>query len=418
MIKKLRLKFIFTACFAYLLVLLCVEGGIIAWSYSSVVKNADKTLSIIVENDGKNPVESTPREFEAGNERQPEPPKNGGEHGTFSPETRFFTVKADENGVYTAIVDKIDAVNQSQAVDYAKAVFDLKKSNGFYGVYRYLKTENGGLKTVVFLDTSREIYSCRNFAAISLLIGGCSLVVVVVLVFLFSWLAFRPIAENYAKQKRFITDANHELKTPLTVIGADCDVLELQTGKNEWIDNVRGQVKKLTDLTEKLVMLSRAEEENPRVIFSDFSISEVASDAVKPYEAVAVSQSKVFKTDIARGVTCHGNVEMIRRLFSLLLDNAFKYSDKNGEISLSLKQKGKNCEIIIKNTTDCVPRGNLDDLFERFYRPDSSRNSKTGGYGIGLSVARAIVNQHGGKIFAASADGKIITFTINLRSTK
>ena len=412
MIKKLRLKFIFVATLAYLLVISAVVGGINAWNYSSVKKRADETLNFIVGTAQRDPKDADLPLAKTPADNQPKPPDNAnGGRGDFSPETRYFIVKIGADGTYEASVDKISSVDESQAVSFAQKVFSQNKTKGFYGDYRFLISKTDGA-IVAFLDCSRELSTFTDFLKISVLIGLCSLIVVGLLVVLFSGLVVRPVQKNYAAQKRFITDANHELKTPLTVIGASCDVLEMQSGENEWVSNIRAQVKRLTALTEQLVLLAKVEEDDSRIVFADFSLTEVAQSAVEGYKASAISLNKKFNADIAKNVTVCGNVNMIERLFSLLLDNAFKYSDENGEINLTVKRKGRNAEIILENSTDGVPRGDLSALFERFYRPDDSRSKNTGGFGIGLSTACAVVEKHGGKISAYSKDGKKIVFDV------
>lgn len=412
MIKKLRLKFILVATLAYLLVISAVVGGINAWNYSSVKRRADETLDFIVGTAQRDPEDSELPLAKTPADNQPKPPDNGnGGRGDFSPETRYFIVKIGEDRTYEASVDKISSVDENQAVSFAQKVYSQSKIKGFYGDYRYFVSRTDGV-TIAFLDCSRELSTFADFLKISVLIGLCSLIVVGLLVVLFSGLVVRPVQKNYAAQKRFITDANHELKTPLTVIGASCDVLEMQSGENEWIYNIRAQVKRLTSLTEQLVLLAKVEEDDSRIVFADFSLTEVAQSAAEEYKASAISLNKRFNADIAGNVTVCGNVNMIERLFSLMLDNAFKYSDENGEINLTVKRKGRNAEIVLENSTDGVPRGDLNALFERFYRPDDSRSKNTGGFGIGLSAARAVVEKHGGKISAYSKDGKKIVFDV------
>lgn len=236
---------------------------------------------------------------------------------------------------------------------------------------------------------------------------------VFILIFIFARIVVKPVAETYEKQKQFITDANHELKTPLTVIGANCDILEMENGENEWTNSIRNQVENLTDLTNKLVFLSRMDEESVKVNMSEISLSEIVADAAKPYIALALSSNKKFETKIEKDITVKGDADLLHKLITLLLDNAFKYSNDAGSIELSLAV-GKNKSITVTNTTDGVPQNDLDKIFERFYRLDKSRNSETGGHGIGLSVAKAIAELHKGKISVLSPDGKKIVFTVVL----
>ena len=224
----------------------------------------------------------------------------------------------------------------------------------------------------------------------------------------------KPIAESYKKQKRFITDASHELKTPLTVIGASCDVLEFDSGENEWTKTIKEQVKELTALTNKLVFLSKIDEEDKKLGFSEFSLSEICEEKLKGYFVVAKAENKELTTEIAPDLSLNGDMGMIKEMISLLMDNAIKYSDDNGKIHFSLKKAGKYKKITVENTTANLPEGNLDLLFERFYRPDASRNSSAGGHGIGLSVVKAIAELHKGTVTATKKDDHTISFCVTL----
>lgn len=242
--------------------------------------------------------------------------------------------------------------------------------------------------------------------------GGAA--IVFVLVIILSKIALKPVEESYRKQKNFITNASHDIKTPLTIINAGTEVIELEHGEGEWTKEIKKQTQRLTSLTDKLVFLSRMDEENQKIDMRDFSLSEVLADAVAPYANMSAAKGLNFSLDLQPDVVCRGNEEMLGRAFALLLDNAMKYTSERGEIFVSLKKKGKSVELRFKNTAEGLETGNHNEIFERFYRSDRSRNSKTGGHGIGLSVVKAIVTAHKGKIAAYCADGKTMEFLINL----
>jgi signal transduction histidine kinase len=215
------------------------------------------------------------------------------------------------------------------------------------------------------------------------------------------------------KQKRFITDAGHELKTPLAIISANIDVLELEAGKSEWTSSIRNQVKRMNSLVKNLLTLSRMDEERMHVVYTDFEISSCVKETAESFEAIAESNSKKYHMDIEDDIHITGDKNAIVQLTSLLLDNAMKYSDENGNISISLS-KAKNITLEVSNTSDSIPDGNLDRLFDRFYRADASRSREKGGYGIGLSVARAIAQSHGGQIEAKKDGDRTIRFVVTL----
>lgn len=430
MIRKLQRKFILAALLAVFLVLAAIVGIANLQSYRSVGKTADETLALLAENNGAFPERmfrtqnggELPPELPTDGEEPPEQHENGRERGEkdgFSAETpfqtRFFTVELDESGAVVATnTENIAAVDGEAAKAYAAALFAKNKTSGYADTYRYIarKTDTGTL--YIFVDCARDLDTFRSFLRASLLIGGVGFAVVALLIVLFSGVVVRPVAETYQKQKRFITDAGHELKTPLTVIGASCEVLELETGENEWTSTIKEQVDRLAGLTDKLVFLARVDEGSTRTVMTDFSLSELANEAVSPFAAVARAQGKTLESEIAPRLTLHGDVSMIRQLFTLLLDNAMKYSTAGSTVRAALAAAGKNKVFAVTNDTAGVPTGDLSALFERFYRTDASRNSETGGHGIGLSVAKAIAELHGGKIAARSPDGKTITFTVTL----
>ena len=232
------------------------------------------------------------------------------------------------------------------------------------------------------------------------------------LIILFSRRIVRPIQESYDKQKQFITDAGHELKSPLTVSNADLSVLEMDVGESEWIDDARLQTERLTKLTNDLVYLSRMDEVQRQVEMIDFPLSDVVTEISQSFRSRAIVEEKEYTGNITPMLTYHGDEKAIRQLVSILLDNALKYSPAGGKISLSLAPQGKGILLEVRNTTsERIEPESVDHLFDRFYRTDQSRNSETGGFGLGLAIAKAVVTAHRGKITAASDDGRSLTIS-------
>lgn len=440
MLKKLRLKFVGSAMGAIFLVLLVIVGGINLRNYIRITEDADRTLQIIADNGGRFPyrfpINGKFLEEEERNKKSDKNSENNekNEYGSedtaekdakkehpmpsdLSPEapyeTRFFTVDLNEKGeILNTNLDRIAAVNVQTAENYVTELFENGKVRGFKENYRYSMVPYEEGRMYIFLDCTKSLDTFREFLSASLLFSLIGLAVVFLLVAFLSGMVMKPFVEVYTKQKRFITDANHELKTPLTVIAADCEILEYNQGENEWTEAIKEQVKNLTELTNRLVFLSRMDEENQKNVFSDFSLSEVATEVAKDFAPVAAAQNKKFVFKTAPNLSLYGDVAMIKELFSVMLDNAVKYSDREGNIEWKLSRYGKGVKIVLSNTTDEVPEGELSRLFERFYRLDSSRSRQTGGQGVGLSMAKSIVEAHKGKITAKSPDGKLIVFTI------
>ena len=490
MLKKLRRKFIAIAMLSVSIVLIAIVGTINIANYISTNEALDARLKLIAGNGGTFPdlleqknmgVEGNKNDnINKGTPTLKEPPSGKTDvqppedmnqadlnendikendlkrHG-ISPEsqfdTRYFTVTINSNGEVENIdTSKIASVSSENAAEYAKKLWKSGKKgdskNGFSESFKYRTVGEGGSTMYIFLSCQRELSTIRAYILASVGISVFGLVVVFVMIYFFSGKILKPVSESYEKQKRFITDASHEIKTPLTIIDANTEVIEMMEGENEWTSSTRKQVARLTSLTEKLVFLSRMDEEATKLEMLEFSLSDAILDTAEPFKTVARTKGKKLTIDVTDGILYTGDEKTIRQLVSILLDNAMKYSgcsnagfekgniNKNNlnktiqtqndcattinpapEIEISLKQSGKNRIITVWNTVDetaNIKKGRQDILFERFYRSDTSHNSKTGGFGIGLSAAYAIVKAHKGKITAESKDGRSIKFTIVL----
>lgn len=444
-LRRLRIKFIIAAMSAAAIVLGSVIGFINVQNYLRVGREADQMISFLGENGGRFPAKHADEPHDELREEPPidEPPDNElseddhGKHESsggawlgqggdmpreMSPElpfeTRFFTVTLSAAGnVINIDTDKIAAVDADEAGRAAVLLATDGRRGGYWGDYRCgaFDTADGGVM-YIFLDCGRGLETFRVFLLSSIIISLAGLLVVFFLLVIFSGMVMRPFAEVYQKQRRFVTDANHELKTPLTIIGAACEILEYsnEEERGEWIARIGEQVSRLSELTNKLVFLSKMDEGGEHAVMTDFSLSEIASEAARQYSAPAAARGLTLCCEIEKNLTYCGDIELIRELFSILLDNAVKYSTPGGQITLTVAASGKGRRIIIKNPAAELPHGDLSMLFERFYRPDSSRNSACGGHGIGLSAARSIVEIHRGRITAASPDGEWAIFTVVL----
>ena len=407
MIKSLRKKFIAITMCSVILVLAFIIGSINIAGFRDVDRNADILLEIISENGG-----TFPRLDDVHKEGK-KPRNNISPETPF--ETRFFTVNIDGSGTAeSADTGKIAAVSVEKASEIASELYAKGRTQGYYNTYKYRAVEGSGSTMYIFLDCSRELSTFYSFLAASILISLAGILLVFILVVVLSKLAVNPVYKNYKRQKQFITDAGHELKTPLTIIDANTAIIEMENGESEWTKSIKNQVVRLSELTQNLILLSKADEESAVLHKLDFSLSDAVSEAANPFLSVAQANGKTLNLNIQNNITYCGEEASLRRMISLLLDNAVKYSASDAVINLTLKQSGKSIVLTVDNPVDEIQKGNLDILFERFYRPDASRNSQTGGSGIGLSAARAIINAHNGKIKAESKTGKDIVFTVTL----
>lgn len=408
MIKKLQIKFILLSMTVLLIVLAVIISAINIVNYRGVVREADSILSVLSENKGTFPMDDKEKkEKELPPGMSPEIPY----------ESRYFSVllDADSNDVIQVETSRITSVDASEAIDYAEIVTGGGKEAGFAGDYRYkIRTGNGTIQ-IVFLDCGRKLSSFRYFLFASAGISVLGYLIVFAVIAFFSNKIIRPISESYEKQKRFITDAGHEIKTPLTIIKADADVLEMEFGENEWLEDIQKQAKRLTTLTNDLVYLARMEESSDSLQMIEFPVSDVVGETAASFQTLAQTQNKTFRCDIQPMLSMKGNEKSICQLVSILLDNAMKYSPEQSIVSLSLIKQNKVLLLSVFNTTqNLVSNEDVSLLFERFYRTDPSRSSQTGGYGIGLSVAKAIVTAHKGKIQAKTEDGHSLRINVQL----
>ena len=411
MIRSLRKKFIIAAMCAIFIVFAVIIGTINTMNYLRLKEHADYMTGLIKEGNGKLPFFNK-SDFNK-IKKHPKPEKISAETPF---ETRFFYVIFDTDGnIILSDIKNIAAVNESEARRYAEAVFKDKKQKGFVDIYRFRKSETDEGIKVIFLDCRRELSAAGNLLLISILVFVLGLLAVFVLVLVFSKIVFAPVQESYIRQKQFITDASHEIKTPLTIISANTEVLEMESGRNRWTESIHNQIDRLSTLTGQLLTLARMDEENKINTYGRFLLSQAADETASSFLASAKLANKSIDINIDNDIYMSGDEKQLRQMFSILLDNAVKYSEPDSKIVVSLYKKGSKIIFKTFNQVKDIDKGNNDKIFERFYRLDTSRNSETGGFGIGLSVAKLIVTAHKGKIQAVSKDGRslsiIVTFS-------
>ena len=266
--------------------------------------------------------------------------------------------------------------------------------------------------SAVFSDSASSLSSLRTTLLYSIALALLGLGTVLVLLLLLSQRIIRPVAESYEKQKRFITDAGHELKTPLTIISADTDLAEVECGENQWLTDIRRQAQRLTGLTHDLIFLSWMEEQ-PQLQLLDFPLSDLVEETAQSFLAPAKSQGKALSLSIQPLLSCTGDEKSLRQLLSILLDNALRYAADGADIAVELQSKGRNILLRVSNPmAHPLDKAALEHLFDRFYRGDAARSP--GGYGLGLSIARSIVAAHRGKIRAECPDGVTLTMAVTL----
>ena len=412
MIYKLQRRFILICTVSVLSVVALVFGVIVALNISSLNKNMDVLADQVSEGGGR-----FPGSFHEGFKPDKLPPKNEPNFDFMGPETPFstrhFTVLFERSGdVARTIMESIYAITEEQAIEYAEEILDGDKERGWISNYRYKVFSTGFGTGVVFVDGSMNRSAMVQSMAIAGVVLLVCAVLVLALIFLLSKRAVKPIAESYEKQKQFITDANHELKTPLTLILANLDIAESELGKNEWLDDIRSEGHRMTELVNQLVALSRMDEENHTLNLADVALGKMVADTVSEFEPLAISRGKNMCASIDSDIIYHGDEALLRRLVGILMDNAIKYCDQGGEICVSL-HRGRRVVLTVENTYFSVGEIELHRLFDRFYRADKARTFK-GGYGVGLSIAKAIAEKHKGEITVYKKDNTHIGFKVVL----
>lgn len=477
MIKKLKTRFIVLAMVSLAVLLAVIVAGMNIINYEKVVSDADARIEVLEENadrllympggapmprgdvfmyddmdDDRDPDDVFDMDedegpfFGRGGDKGPSMTRDEAE------ESRFFMVTAGQDGdVQQANVDRISSIDEAEAISYAKEALSSGKDEGFIEDFRYSVAEAGAGYRITFLDCGRVLESFRNFLKYSVLMSLIGLLAVFFVMLYFAGRIVRPVAESYEKQKRFITDAGHEIKTPLAIIKANIDLMDMELdskriNRNELRDSlgdINGQVDRLTGLTNDLVYLSRMEEADSSLVMTEVPLSDIVSETVSSFEPLAAEKGKEIKSVIEPMISVQGSTKELEKLLSIVLENAVKYSaSATGEetdestsiagsatsdgstsiagpatppIEVSLKKEGKNAVLEVRNKTEGgLTNEALAHVFERFYRADSSRNSATGGHGIGLSMANAIVNAHGGKISARTTDGSDFIVTASI----
>lgn len=333
--------------------------------------------------------------------------------------TRFFTVTFDKNDHVIAMdTSKINRISPSEAMSLGIATKEGGKIENVEALYYSKIVEKSDGKTlIIFLDISEDLYFYQSFLISSLGICLLALACVLILLIFLSKKAVSPIVKTYERQKAFITDMSHELKTPLAIVKANTEVLELEHGESPWSGSIHKQIEKLNVLIIRLLSLAKLEESLSSGEHEEFSLSSCVEEAGENFRLLMEGKGHELQLFLESDLNYTGDAQGIRQVLDILLENAVKYSKADCPIVLSLKKEKHNLQILVKNQTENLKKGSYDPWFERFYREEGSRNSETGGFGLGLSMAKTLVKNHEGKISASSPDGVHVVFKVELKQT-
>ena len=405
MFKSLRRKFVATSVASVAVVIILMASTLNFINYYKMGQRVDDSLYeaskssalVTIFSDGEEDMIVTK------NTASKTPNNNG-----------FSIAKIDENK--NVIRSYRDDVLIKGKDDLQKLVTDAvneSSTSGYVGTYRYLKVNNDAGNLVLLLNTQRDLDSFHAFMRNSIIVSSIVILSVFILLVLISKKVIAPIQQSYQKQKQFITDASHELKTPLAIIRSNTDVLELENGDSKWTKNIQNQVDRLTSLVNSLVVFSRMEEKDTAEKVK-FNLSESLHARIDDFEELASFQKKHITADIDNNIYYRGEQQVIVQLMDILLENAIKYATKETNINVTLKKNKKYAMMKISNQAN-VKKGDLRKVFDRFYRLDESRNSTVKGYGIGLSMAKLIAEKHKEVIKAYAPEDGI--FKIEVRFT-
>ncbi len=409
MIYNLRRKMIWVCCTCVIVVFALIFGAIYILGNRQLNNNMDMMTDRISEGNGV---------FRPFDQNNPKPPGMDRFPDFFTEETpfstRFFTVWVAEDGkIIGANLESVSSVSKEDAYEYAQAVINDGDTRGWQGNYRYKVFSAIRGTGIVFVDGSmnRSMTRTLMWTAAAVLLG-CMLVISIVIIVV-SKRVVRPIAQSYEKQKQFITDANHELKTPLTLILTNLEIVEAELGHSEWLDDIRIEGQRMSELVGQLTALSRLDEDTPQMPTTEFSFSDVCRDTVSEFAHLIDSKGLKLTAYIQPELCLRGDEGAIRRLVTILMDNAVKYCDPGGDIYLSASAK-RHPELRVENSCAGVDHIELSRLFDRFYREDKARTSSNS-FGIGLALAKSIVEKHHGEIKAYKAGPGRIGFRVTLK---
>ena len=410
MIKDLRKKFIRITMFAVamVMILLCLIVNIA--NYLSVNSELNQKLDMIYENQGTIPMPA----------KDGKPPEAAG-GGPFSREepysTRYFVLKFDDSGSLSEkSLEHIAAVTESDVDEFLDVAVKAAGGYGYYSGYKYYVAKQGENRNIaIFIDCYDDLRKIYTVGILSIAAMAVCIVLVYVIVVMLSGRIIEPMIKNEQKQKQFITDAGHELKTPITVIATSLTVLEMEVGKQKWIDKAMLQTEKLKNLVNSLVSLAKMDESAGILKKGTFDISDAIANTAQSFADFAGAQGHKLNISVAPGIRYTGDEYAVRQLASVLIDNAVKYAEPDTDIYFEMKKDKKGVSIGTRNACSGISPEDTKRLFDRFYRPDKSRNNATGGFGIGLSLARSIAEGHNGSIYAKLTEDNVIEFTAELR---
>ena len=328
-----------------------------------------------------------------------------------------YTITLNADGsVAPWVSDRTDLYTDSQISEIAADILADDRDSGRIGTQFYRKADSGGQTRLIVLDARLDYLSASNVLRSTILIAALACVLLSVLAWLLIRRMVRPVEDAFTRQKQFVSDASHELKTPLAVISANAEVLEQEIGANEYLGYIRSEIRRTDTLVNNLLSLARLDRNEAKAEMKRFDLGRAVLDVTLPFESTVYEAGKSLETDVPEGVDCTGDEEMIKQLIVILLSNALKYSDDGGRIEVSLRSRGKQRELRVFNTGSYISPEEQEHIFDRFWRADPAHGRDTGGHGLGLAIARTIAEAHRGRIAVDSREGVGTAFIVTLNA--
>ncbi len=352
--------------------------------------------------------------------KPPVPPNDNFDKGRFGepvPKSinsiNFFVIMADNDGTYIASLNN-DDMTEETAQDYITQILNYKEKSGMADNYSFCTEKKSNGTVIVLTDRTAEMNIMHKLKRTTIIVGIISIIFLSVGAYFISGIIVRPIKDTFEKQKQFISDASHELKTPLTVISANADVLYGEIGDNKWLNYIQDQAGRMNVLVNDLLSLTRLENKSNNFIQTNFNLSQAIINTALPFECQAFESNKNFVLNIDENISVFGSEQHIKQMAGIFIDNALKYSKDGGTVRVSLTQEDGKAVFSVYNTGSGVKEEDKYRIFERFYRSDESRNRATGGYGLGLAIAKSIIDKHKFRIEIENEEGKSICFIVKM----
>lgn len=323
----------------------------------------------------------------------------------------YFVLMADNTG---RLMDSLygSDIDSDLAQRYINSILNDGSKTGMIDSLQFYKMNKSNGTVLVFTDKSTELDMLDQLNKTTILIGCVSFFLIAILVIFLSKMSIQPVKKAFEKQKQFVSDASHELKTPLTIISTNADVLADEIGENKWLTYIKSQTDRMSLLVNDLLNLTRLENNSADIVFSEFNLSQAILNTALPFECQAFEANKKFEVDVQEGIMLNASERHVKQMAAILIDNAIKHSGPNGEIKITLSKFGDKKALSVFNTGSSIPVNEREKVFERFYRSDNSRARSTGGYGLGLAIAKSIIDYHKFKISITGEDGKNVCFTV------